>query len=78
MGMVAKSTIQTQAGVGIMMMRISCHFKCAAFVVVEAMLEIKETTAQMKLITEAVIKVATNKMMLQMLVALDNAETPTF
>ena len=47
-----------------MMMRISCHFKCAAFVVVEAMLEIKETTAQMKLITEAVIKVATNKMML--------------
>ena len=47
-----------------MMMRISCHLKCVASVVVEAMLEIKETTAQMKLITEAVIKVATNKMML--------------
>ena len=64
MGMVAKSTIQTQAGVGIMIMRISCHFKCAASVVVEAMLEIKETTAQMKVITKAVIKVATNKMIL--------------
>ena len=62
--MVAKSTIQTQAGVEIMMMRISCHFKCAASVVVETQLEIKETTAQMKVITKAVIKVATNKMIL--------------
>ena len=47
-----------------MMTRISYHFKCAASVVVEALLEIKETTAQMKVITKAVIKVATNKMIL--------------
>ena len=47
-----------------MTMRISCHLKCAASVVVEALLEIKEMTAQMKKITKAVIKVATNKMML--------------
>ena len=47
-----------------MKMRTFSHLICAASVVVEALLEIKEMTAQMKKITKAVIKVATNKMML--------------
>ena len=78
MEMVAKSTIYSQAGADNTMMQTSSHQKCAAYVVVEALLEIKAIQAQMKVITKAVMKVAKNKMILQMLVALDNAETPTF
>ena len=78
MEMVAKSTIYSQAGADNTMMQTSSHQKCAAYVVVEALLEIKAIQAQMKVITKAVMKVAKNKMILQMLVVLDNAETPTF
>ena len=63
--MVAKSTIQIQDGAEEMKLTTAFILLiCVAHVVVEALLEIKAMTAQMKVITKAVMKVAKNKMIL--------------
>lgn len=59
MGMVAKSTIQTQAGAEIMMMKTSCHSKCAAFVEVEAQVQQEAIRApKIKVVTQEIYSVA--------------------
>ena len=59
MGMVAKSTIQTQAGAEIMMMRTSCQPKCAASVEAEAQVQQEAIRApKIKVVTKEIYSVA--------------------
>merc|ERR1719266_1761521 len=52
--------------------------QCVAPVVVEALLEMKVKKEEMKVMKAAMMAPMRVKMILQMLVALENAETPTF